>query len=1294
MIPIIGFTQFVPLSVNTNTGVVKQDITKPGTNIYFGTLVISNFFTTTDTNGTPTSTASMITNVLVTVVLDTTNGLSFATTGNTSIATISFAPASAGGDHSYATNADIANVSSNAIAVSNLFVTATNGLQTQITARLTNYAHTVTFQDQFTVLSTNTTEISSFGLMPNGINLGGLLAADKWITWANGTVTNFAIGTYRGENNYWYLYNVPSEQVMLTVSQGGQIGINHPPNLINYHSLWSKTGVDDLDFGGTNTVAQTYRALVSIVATGIAGTAWCDTWNWKFSYDMGNTYFYTSATYNVGITNCMLTNGVFVTFGNTNGHTAGQNWQKVLWSQLPNASLEARPRIAPEILLANNIYVAGGTDTYTDVTYDCSSGTALNDVLSTTNKAILIGSKTPINTFFFNVVSPLVGGTVIGEYYDGANWITMNNANSYVDRTTNLTTYGEILHETATESPALYCPTGRTASAYTLLWYRFRTTTQPTAPATLGVITPHGEKRLAIYCSQFAPEPCFWVGGRGNTYVQRAYQQDTTSAFQANQLVTESRVEKLIKDSQGTYYYPQTNFAFANPVDRGTMLQPQTTAWTFTNAVTANSTNYGNIFVITNSQIGATSVPAGTRYSFANVVSAYGVGGFASVEKWFLVEWNNGYTNILGESETSLAIPNSAGTRNNLILLLTTATNNTVASTNYYGILPALVTSGGKAGTFLRYYGGTYASYIIQGAVSSVGGSGVTKAVAGNGISVSPVSGLGDVTFSLASGSGGGMTASTNNYFPATNTFMNLWANQLSWTNAEVFAATNVGWYDTNLYSCLYEMSAVTGMVVHDTSGNAKSVTNQTAVQAVKTVLGTNKNGRVESYENFDGTNFFRGPVTLNGLTNCTWFAWLKPVNGISAYGTAISEFYSAQGSAGLRLNNTAARFVIEVCANGQDVTLQAGSDLSYGDWVFVWARYRSGSNLELYTNGVLTGTPVAFPYTLKTDGGMGIGWYGMATYYWKGGIYGAGVLPQYADTNTMMQIQLNTMPPTNNIRYRVGDAAITNSYTDTVIHGEPSGSLLTNGIIVLGTNTAAMRLDALGLVQASVTYADVARIATNATTANVSSNVTSAATNAIGSLLLSSNNVWTGTNTFSGTKVVISSNLVVGGVISGFTNAIGNGSGLTNLYETVVFPSMSYPGNGATFNQNFGPMMIAPYSDTDAYFMFGFHLRKGGTFSIVMTWQGSLNNTSKTMSGKLYLKNMASGTAGATWNIAAGDNWDIAIPDTADNYNVSTIGSYVLSDNSFVGVQYIKDDNAGGASGNVMVHSIVLVRQ
>jgi hypothetical protein len=156
-----------------------------------------------------------------------------------------------------------------------------------------------------------------------------------------------------------------------------------------------------------------------------------------------------------------------------------------------------------------------------------------------------------------------------------------------------------------------------------------------------------------------------------------------------------------------------------------------------------------------------------------------------------------------------------------------------------------------------------------------------------------------------------------------------------------------------------------------------------------------------------------------------------------------------------------------------------------------------------------------------------------------------------------------------------------------------------------------------------------------------------------------------------------------------------GNGAGITNVPETVL-PCLITGRSGFILDTGgYGATLANTYADGDGYVNASFLVAHAGNYKPMITFETSDANTSKTQAGIVYINCITNGTAQA-WNIASGTAFDLPIPNGA---NVVTQILYstafnVPNNNMQVGFVWRQTDNAGGASGSILVHSVGLVRQ
>lgn len=185
--------------------------------------------------------------------------------------------------------------------------------------------------------------------------------------------------------------------------------------------------------------------------------------------------------------------------------------------------------------------------------------------------------------------------------------------------------------------------------------------------------------------------------------------------------------------------------------------------------------------------------------------------------------------------------------------------------------------------------------------------------------------------------------------------------------------------------------------------------------------------------------------------------------------------------------------------------------------------------------------------------------------------------------------------------------------------------------------------------------------------------------------------------------KASLNSTFSGGLTVAGGQTAQADTVNLTNLTvkgnTALVYtgPSFMREVNGTTAQADTaggGAYWLAAHSDTDAGFITSFVCPLTGTYRIQLNGSSdAATNSSKTMSGKLYVA--ATTTAGSGSVKLNSLNLDIVIPNTAYTVwvtNYSTTFSLTAGDE--VRAYYYKDDNSGGASGNVRFYTMFLNRQ
>lgn len=146
------------------------------------------------------------------------------------------------------------------------------------------------------------------------------------------------------------------------------------------------------------------------------------------------------------------------------------------------------------------------------------------------------------------------------------------------------------------------------------------------------------------------------------------------------------------------------------------------------------------------------------------------------------------------------------------------------------------------------------------------------------------------------------------------------------------------------------------------------------------------------------------------------------------------------------------------------------------------------------------------------------------------------------------------------------------------------------------------------------------------------------------------------------------------------------------DLDDQTIHPSQMMGTNGFVEGNYYGPALLVAFSDANAIAWASFYVRDGGDFKLSIVHSGNGANNGKTAGGVLYVSYDVADGAGA-WDVGPQD-WNIAI----DNATILKINEYstaiTVSDDSHVGMRWGKDDNAGGAAGNMYIYSIILKRQ
>ena len=415
------------------------------------------------------------------------------------------------------------------------------------------------------------TTADAYGQMHNNVYVEAPDAGDGgfWL----GTTTKgpiWGLENYRSENaEFLYIYNLFSQKVPFTMNTGGRLGINHPTNIMNYHSWYVNpaTGLlNDMDVGGvyTNKVNAEYEIAISTISA-------TDTFKWRKSTNDGDTWGGYSA--NIAIVNGTdqaIEAGITVNFNAKTGHNTNDVWRFNAHSQIPQGTYTVHPSMYAEVLSTAD-YTAV-TPVWTDVTMNMAwtKAGAIEMPALGTKSAIYIGDYGDFNSFYFVLDSASAGLTLKMEYWNGA-WTEITTAtHALSDSTANLTVTGVIKWNKATMTDWVKTyPAGRDPVEYNMYWIRVTSTTNVTTAPVVATLSRHSSARLAVYTSSMDTVPSFKVDAQGrtgigtdsvtgNNQLQVVYPFRTRPSLTSVNSIQEidssdsSRAEKVMRLSQAT----------------------------------------------------------------------------------------------------------------------------------------------------------------------------------------------------------------------------------------------------------------------------------------------------------------------------------------------------------------------------------------------------------------------------------------------------------------------------------------------------------------------------------------------------------------------------------------------------------------------------------------------------------------------------------------------------------------------------------------------------------------------
>ena len=385
-------------------------------------------------------------------------------------------------------------------------VTATDGLVV---------SNGTTVNGELFVNVTNT-QSSLFGAGRGGIVLGGITGVDKNLLWMDGTKATFSFNTYRNESGkYLYLSDYEAGMDLMTVSRSGRVGINKMNNLLNYHTLTSRSDESsDLELDMTKTeYTPNYQLIYLITVDGTNAVA--DTYKIETSRDSGATYSLVNTGNVMRLTSTNIGNGVWMYWTAVTGHVLGETRRFLGIPQLPRASFSVSPMFINEVMVKTNL---AGNGHWVDRTYEANSTQygEFRPFRPGTNSATYIGMSIPNNTLHINVTTAGVGVVYVTEYWNGGAWVSVSN---FVDTTANFTRNGDINFDTGLMGD--WTVTNLTIDTYvdTYYWLRLRSTNTVTTSPYVQDVTRHGNTRFQVYNAPLDDTPSMKVDSDGFTWV-------------------------------------------------------------------------------------------------------------------------------------------------------------------------------------------------------------------------------------------------------------------------------------------------------------------------------------------------------------------------------------------------------------------------------------------------------------------------------------------------------------------------------------------------------------------------------------------------------------------------------------------------------------------------------------------------------------------------------------------------------------------------------------------------------
>lgn len=417
------------------------------------------------------------------------------------------------------------------------------------------------------VYGTNTVPTSDDDMNESSIFIDGVTGADKSLIFGDNNAKHWAWYTYRNESGkYLYLYNYDSVQDVMVINSGGRTGINVPSDIMDFHSVFTGTKLNDLEFAGTNSTEETMVIKIIVAATNATN----DLWVMAYSTDLGATFVTNSVTNLMSLVQVLATNGAYVSWGSLTGHGVGDSWKSTIFSQIPRASLTVGPAYLSEVLVLTNLAAGPGSlSDWVDRTAEANSSDAdtFYPIRTGTNSGLYVGGKSKFAALYFNMAAGSAGAKLVFEVWSGASWTRLNATNNLlVDGTSNFTQSGEVTYDRGTFA---WTKTNMTVWGFTdeLYWMRIYSITNVTSAPSCQSMSRNGKDRFAVYNSHYDLQPAFKVDANGDTWI-RGYKMSSSiissfyNKFIANQpagqpltnaVVTKILYTNVMSDVGGVY---------------------------------------------------------------------------------------------------------------------------------------------------------------------------------------------------------------------------------------------------------------------------------------------------------------------------------------------------------------------------------------------------------------------------------------------------------------------------------------------------------------------------------------------------------------------------------------------------------------------------------------------------------------------------------------------------------------------------------------------------------------------